>query len=272
MPDHSTYFEASGGSMVLANAILLYRRETQRGVSSYGGIRQDAPAFASLHAVEHDDEGQPSIGAGTPLTRAHLRHWTEMLGRTVVPEILPANALVAHPDILAWWIPAQVRSAYFALSSPPAGLRVLSERVILPVPYPAHLFVATRSALGVYALPADERPTAQTSLLHSPILNVYRNGQLCWGNIPKPKSLTIATIPEFERAVFDSWSTHPNVGQDLTVTGKGGLVRLWDDLAARRAVRFPTKRLRPLLAGPASRGSAAEPVTVGRLIAASTRP
>lgn len=271
MPDHSTYFEASGGGMVLANAILLYRREADRSINSYGGTRQDAPAFASLHAVEHDDEGQPSIGAGTPLTRAHLRHWTEMLGRTVVPEILPANVLVAHSDILAWWIPAQVRSAYFALSSPPAGLRVLSERIILPVPYPAHLFVATRSALGVYALPADERPTAQTGLLHSPILNVYRNGQLCWGNVPKPKSLTIASMPEFERAVFDSWSTHANLGQDLTVTGRGGLVSLWDGLAARRAVRFPVKRLRPFLARSASETSAAEPVTVGRLIAANIR-
>ncbi|NWM25016.1 PRTRC system protein B, partial [Escherichia coli] len=87
-------------------------------------------------------------------------------------------------------------------------------------------------------------PTAETILLHSPILNVFLNGSLCWGNIPRPTSLEVAAIPEFERALFDSWSTHPNPGQELTVTGKGGLVRLWDNLAATRATRFPVKRLK----------------------------
>ncbi|MDF0490242.1 PRTRC system protein B [Sphingomonas sp. H39-1-10] len=271
MPDHSTHFEPSGGGMALTNAILLYRREAPRAASSHGAMRRDAPAFASIHAVEHDAEGQPTIAAGAPLTRAHLRQWTEALGRAVLPEMLPANVLVAHPDLLAWWIPAQVRSAYFALSNPPAGLRVLSERTVLPVPYPPHLFVATRSNLGVYALPANERPTADTALLHSPVLNVYLDGRLCWGNIPKPKSLAIASIPDFEQAVFASWSTHPNPGQEMTVTGKGGLVRLWDDLAARRAARFPVKRLRPFHIRQGSRGAAAVPLTVGKLIAASVR-
>lgn len=271
MPDHSTQFEASGGGMVLTNAILLYRREAPRAANSHGAMRRGAPAFASIHAVEHDAEGQSTIAAGAPLTRAHLRQWTEALGRTVLPEILPANVLVAHPDMLAWWIPAQVRSAYFALSNPPAGLRVLSERTVLPVPYPPHLLVATRSNLGVYALPSDERPTADTELLHSPVLNVYLDGRLCWGNIPEPKSLAIASIPDFEQAVFASWSTHPNPGPEMTVTGKGGLVRLWDDLAARRAGRFPVKRLRPFRIRQGSRGAAAAPLTVCKLIAGSVR-
>ena len=67
----------------------------------------------------------PIIGAGTSLSRAHLRQWTEALGRTALPEFLPDNVLVAHPDMLAWWIPTQVRPAYFALTDPPAGLQVL---------------------------------------------------------------------------------------------------------------------------------------------------
>jgi hypothetical protein len=93
-----------------------------------------------------------------------------------------------------------------------------------------------------------------------------------------PKTLMVASIPEFEAAVFDSWSTHPNPGQELTLTGKGGLVRLWDDLAARRAARFPTKRLRPFAAGsprqPPTGGprSGAAAKTVGQLIAESTQP
>ncbi|MBB5707329.1 PRTRC genetic system protein B [Sphingopyxis panaciterrulae] len=258
--------------MALTSAILLYRTERAYGAESYGAAR-DAAAFASIHAVEQDADGRPVIAAGTPLSRAHLRQWAEALGRTVVPEILPANILVAHPDILAWWVPAQVRPAYFALSTPPKGLEILSARTIVPVPYPAHLFVATRSGLGVYALPVNRRPMADTRLLHSPILNVFVEGQLCWGNIPRPRALAVASIPDFERAVFDSWSTHPNPGQEFTVTGRGGLVRLWDDLAARRARRFPVRRLKSFDPGIRRQGrrTSAEPMTFGKLIERTMR-
>lgn len=189
MPDHSTHFEATSGGMILTNAILLYRSQGSRIPQAYGASTQDACAFASIHAVDQTHEDHPTIAAGVPLTRAHLRQWTEALGRSVAPELLPDNILVAHADMLAWWVPPQVRPAWFALSSPPDGLRVLHERNIVPVPYPAHLFVATRSGLGVYALPTNARPTAETRLLHSPILNVFVGGQLCWGNIPRPGSL-----------------------------------------------------------------------------------
>ncbi len=275
MPDHSTHFEATGGGLALTGAILLYRSEGTR--NPYSSHHGDGAAFASMHAVEHDEEGRPTIAAGVPLSRAHLRQWTEALGRTVVPEILPENVLVAHPDLLVWWVPEQVRTAYFALSSPPAGLHRLSGRTTVTVPYPAHLFIATRSGLGVYALAANERPMADTGVLHSPVLNVFVSGSLCWGNIPRPRALTIASIPEFERAVFDSWSTHPNPGQELTVTGKGGLVRLWDDLAARGAKRFPVSRLKPFGADwrrqsrRTSAAADANPITVGKLISGRAR-
>lgn len=154
MPDHSTHFENTHGGMILTNAILLYRNQGSRTLHAYGASGPDAGAFASIHKVEHTREEHPTIAAGVPLTRAHLRQWTELLGRSVAPELLPGNMLVAHADMLAWWVPSKVRPAWFALSSPPDGLRVLHERTIVPVPYPAHLFVATRSGLGVYALPS----------------------------------------------------------------------------------------------------------------------
>jgi len=256
MPGHSTQFEVTDGSMALTNAILLYR---PTGQSAPG---RSLPAFASLHAVEQAD-GKPTIGVGAPLSHAHLRQWAKALGLGAAPEILPDNVVVYHTDMLAWWTPERVRLAYFNLSAPPKGLRALSERTVMPVPYPAHLFVATRSGLGVYALPTNERPTAATVLMCSPVLNVFDSGQLCWGNIPQPKKITLAAIPEYERAVFDSWSTHPNPGQEHSVTGKGGLVRLWDDLATRKAVRFPYKQLKPFTAN--------GPVSFGQLVARSGR-
>lgn len=270
MTDHCVQFERTAGGMVLTNAILLYRSDGARGLGSHLTPGEDAEAFASIHQIDHDAAGAPTIAVGTPLTRAHLRHWSQALGRVAAPRILPETVLVAHPDLLAWWVPAQVRSAYFNLSSPPAGLRALAGRTIVQVAYPAHVLVATRRRLGVYALGRSERPTAETVLLHSPILNVFLNGALCWGNIPRPTSLEVSAIPEFERALFDSWSTHPNPGQELTVTGRGGLVRLWDNLAATGATRFPAKRLKPFLGDrrqSAGRCDAkAETVTLGDLI------
>lgn len=272
MSQHSTHFEARGGGLVLSDAILIYRNH-----GAGGGRQDDGAAFASVHAVDQGDDGAPTIAAGKPLTRAQLRQWTQALGRIAVPEILPANMLISHQDILAWWVPEQVRTAFFALSSPPDGLRILSKRISVRVPYPAHLFVATRAGLSVFALGASERPTADTILLHSPILNVFVDGKLCWGSIVRPRGLTVNSIPAFESAVFDSWSTHPNPGQELTVSGKGGLQQLWDDLAAREAKRFPVKRLKPF--GTASRRNAGRPngqaaagaITLGMLIPASSR-
>src|SRR5690606_31115940 len=104
-------------------------------------------------------------------------------------------------------------------------------------------------------------------------LNVFVEGQLCWGNIPRPRALTVASIRDFERAVFDSWSTHPNPGQEFTVTGRGGLVRLWDDLAARRARRFPVSRLKPFNPGTRwqARRPSADPITVGMIVESAHR-
>ena len=103
MTGHSIHLEATGGGMVLAGAILFYRTDVARNRRS---ARHDAPAFASVHDIEHDDEGRPTIAAGTPLSRGALRRWTEALGRTTLPELLPDNVLVAHPEMLAWWSPA----------------------------------------------------------------------------------------------------------------------------------------------------------------------
>lgn len=265
MTTHSTQFEATEGGLALTNAILLYQAENGRGYEARGAY---GSAFASIHDVEHH-AGQPTIAAGSPLTRGRLRHWAKALDRTVSPEILPGNVLVSHSEMLAWWVPEQVRSSYFALSNPPAKLKKLATRTTLPLPYPAHLFIATRRGLGVYALRKSERPDAATQMLYSPVLNIFIDGSLCWGNIAKPKSLTVTSIPEYERAVFDSWSTHPNPGQELTVSGKGGLVRLWDDLAAKGARRFPVERLRPFDVS-AGRG-AAKPITLGQLVEGAAR-
>lgn len=245
MSDHSVQFEPASGGLELSQAILLYTPNDKRPLSPYGGPDARRSALATIHPISTSPAGAAEIGAGRPMTRADLRHWTEHLAPAMPPQILPDNVLVAHPDMLAWWIPEGMRPAYFNLSSPPQGLQVLFEPTITSAPYPAHLLIATRKRLSVFALPNSERPCAATKLLHSPILNVFLDGRLCWGNIPVPTSLDIDAIPQWEAALFDSWSTHPNPGQDATIRSKGGLIPLWDELIAFKRRRFPVSKLKP---------------------------
>lgn len=249
MPDHTTQFEQASRGLELANAILLYKPEGERPLSPIATERNREPALATIHPVKVGDNGVAEIGSGRPMTRADLRHWTDHLSPATAPQLLPRNVLVLHKDMMAWWIPAARRNAYFNLTSPPEGLQALYERKVTTAPYPAHVLIATRGRLAVFALPTSKRPSADTQLLHSPILNVFLDGTLCWGNIASPKTLDPETIPQWEAALFDSWSTHPNIGQDGTVRGKDGLVAIWDDIVAFERKRFPISRMKPFRAG-----------------------
>ena len=153
------------------------------------------------------------------------------------------------PVIAAIIFTATTAGILYALSLPPvfrAEARLLIENAQIP----AELAAARLRAHAASTLPASERPVADTPVLHSPILNVFIEGRFCWGNIPRPKTLGVAAIPEFERAVFDSWSTHPNPGQEWTVTGKGGLVSLSASRDAGAGGQGIKKEWGPASAGP----------------------
>lgn len=249
-------------SVDLTHAILLYS-----GGQTASYARETAgKAFASYHPVTIDAHGRPEIGAGVPLERKQLRDWTRMLGEYAPPQLLPDHVLVSHPEMLAWWIPARRRTAYFKISRPTPDLAVLGQEIAIEVPYPAHVLIARNNTLEAYALERSERPGGETPLLHSPILNVFVDGTLCWGNIAKPRRLDVAAIPAFEAALFDSWSTHPNIGQDATITDKRGLVRLWDDLAAKGRRSFPVAKLKPFGSINRGRRHRDKPVTLRSII------
>ncbi|MCP4025705.1 MAG: PRTRC system protein A [Sphingomonas sp.] len=155
----ATRFEPTDGGLVLTNAILLYRTAMRADDDRYAMTVPRGDTFASIHAVEHG-EGQPTIAAGTPLTRAQLRQWTEALGRTAVPEILPDNVLVAHPDVLAWWTPAKMRIAEIL-----THLRAA-------LPNEAAAFVIWNEATGDFAIryPAIDQATPSRLVYRTPAL------------------------------------------------------------------------------------------------------
>jgi hypothetical protein len=96
MTDHCVQFERTAGGMMLTNAILLYRSDGARGLGSHLTLAK-MPRHSPASIRSGDAIGAPTIAAGTPLTRAHLRHWSQALGRVAPPQILPKRCLSPIP-------------------------------------------------------------------------------------------------------------------------------------------------------------------------------
>ncbi len=251
------------------NAILLLQK--QRGPRPRFpscSLDEDAGRFRqSIHQIDHDAAGAPTIAAGTPLDTS-----------TLAALVAGARPRRRAPNSPRDGARCASRSARFVGAH--AGAASIFQPVG-PAGGPSCAFAGRTSCPGrisrarpcrhwrrlcVYALGRSERPRPRPSRFTSPVLNVFPNGSLCWGNIPRPTSLEVAAIPEFERALLDPGRRTP-IRQELTVTGKGGLARLLDNLAATRATRFPVKRLKAF-AGDRRQavprgGTKAEPMTLG---------
>jgi len=228
MPDartHTIQHEAQPGFQ-LSEAILLY---FQRGTGR---------AYATQHDMAIQPDGKPVIMAGSPLTQERLLAWAKALDAAPPLTFLEPHILAKTADVTIWWRPAQRRKLYFNLDAKlRTGLTKLNRKAMHVVPCPAHLFAASRSHLYIYALRDDARPTPDTVLLRSPIMNIFEDGALCWGSVQKPRLASQDACAQFEAAVFDGWNTHPNGTQGEI--GPHGLVRLWDDLITSKASRFP---------------------------------
>jgi PRTRC genetic system protein B len=134
-----------------------------------------------------------------------------------------------------WWTPAQMRPMFFG--SPDGKMATLNG---LSFPQPPLVFLSDEHTLSVRAVKKSQRPTANTKLYVAPYWNVYEDGSICLGSTPIPTSPSISTMPQWERAFFESEFTHPNGAQRITAH-KGGFAGLWDALAGKD--QFPTRYL-----------------------------
>jgi PRTRC genetic system protein B len=234
----------------LTEAILIYAQ------------RESGRAYATQHQVDRQQNGEPLIMAGSPLTRQRLRHWTKALAAEPPLELIADNLLARNADAMVWWTPAKIRELYFNLNKELAkGLSALGRKTVRPAACPAHVIAATHDTVYAFALADSSRPGPDTVLLRSPILNIHRSGELCWGTIRRPALSDPDAMQKFESAVFDAWNTHPNDDQATIV--EGGLVPLWDELVATKALSFPTDILPPHRTGANDKQT---PVTLARLI------
>ena len=191
--------------------------------------------MATVHGViQKETDGTPLLGSGQLLSTAALRELTKQLGTGCPAEFLPENVVARTPELIAWWTPATIRPMFFRDGSELAGISGK------PFPHPALLFVVRNGVLFVRALPNNRRPDPDTRLTAAPYWNIDSNGAVCAGTMRAPKSLTVASIPAWQQAFFQSEFTHPGGAGRLTKR-KGGTAALWKSLAGKKI--FPRSTL-----------------------------
>ena len=207
----------------LYQAVLLYRNDH--------GNR----FMATVHGVMRTDtNGAPALGSGQLLSTAALRELAKQLGTSSQAEFLPDNVIARTPELIVWWVPASIRSMFFRKGSE------LADVTAKLFPHPALLFGVHNGVLYVRALPENRRPGADAKLAAAPYWNADNEGRVCAGTMRVPKSVSVASIPTWQQAFFQSEFTHPGGAGRLT-TRKGGTTALWRSLAGKK--RFPVSAL-----------------------------
>lgn len=207
----------------LYQAVLLYRNDHANRV------------MATVHGVvQTDTDGAPTLGAGQLISTAALRELTKQLSTSSQAEYLPDNVIARTSKLIAWWNPAHIRPMFFRRGSELANV---SGKLF---PHPALLFAVRNGVLFVRALPESKRPTANTTLAAAPYWNIDNNGMVCAGTMRVPKSLSVASMPTWQKAFFQSEFTHPG-GAGRLITRKGGTTALWKSLVGKK--RFPPSAL-----------------------------
>lgn len=218
--------------------------------------------FITTHRITTDKKGLPVIGAGAPLTKTKISQLKEILApQSRKPlTLLTDNILALSDTTTVWWRPASRRIMRFnirATEDKHPSLRHLRTRIEVEIPLPALLFAANPDDLFVYALKDSVRPETSTQLFRAPFFNIYRNCSLCWGTITKPKTPQPTSLPSYESAIFDSWSTHVNDVDPTLFTG--GLIALVNHLIDHPQTPFPIETLSPL--------DTDQPKTLGNMLA-----
>lgn len=214
----------------------------KRGLLIY---ESDTRAFATVHEVRHQEgctNGPPTFAPGRPISRELLLDLERRLSNVPVMRrtVLPACVLYADSTRLAWHRPALRRPIWFNTKDKAFNAELDGATVL----HPALLFLAG-PGLSIYALPSDDRPTADTVLCRAPYYNLYEHGGMCAGDTRLPERISVADLALWETAFYDTRFTHPNIHGNTKLTAhKGGHDGLWRDM--RTGGVFPPEHLVPL--------------------------
>ncbi len=197
--------------------------------------REGQTSFVTKHDVIGKTSASPSLGPAQPLTVVFIEALVQSLGGSVGVEVLPENVLAKSDRMIAWWTPRMRRQMFYSSASGQAD-----HLNGLIYPQPPLVWRVINGVLSIRALTEDKRPSARTSMAVAPYWNLSDDGRVCTGSMRSPENTSVASIPAWETAFYESAFTHANVGR-LT-RHEGGFETLWSDLTRKRA-RFPLETL-----------------------------
>lgn len=177
--------------------------------------------------IEHHEiievAGKPVLSEGKPLTKRSLKKMLDLVlasDKTVfatVNKLLPENVLYYDPRPgklkLVWYNKSCIRQ-----------LIGINKRAV-SAKLPAFVYIIDEDTIQIFAMKTGaRRPDLKTQLFHAPLPNVYQEGNVCMGNVKKPRaSIEISDlITAWEKAFWGSEFT------DF----------LWDDKAAKKLRTF----------------------------------
>jgi PRTRC genetic system protein B len=186
--------------------------------------------FANIHEIRNS-----KVCEGSALERSELMNLCHVLmPRLGKGLVLQPDRVIAYSDaadggsgLVVWWRPALITRLLFS-----EGTKIPSG----PAPVPALLFMASGSALSVWALKENERPVQNTKLWNAPFPNVGNRGGICMGNARLPQVASPDLVEEYEKMFFRSkFSTHhmPQFANDA----KPAMV--WTSLIKKGVKEFP---------------------------------
>jgi PRTRC genetic system protein B len=187
------------------SAIVLYR--TQRPASDYQSAQEHLLAMRHPIRLTNSTANTlvPTLGPGTFVTASLINELNKLVDQAPL-RYIPENVVAVNHTSVAWYEPAATRTMLFDPASDDA-VRAFNGRVI---PHPPLLFIAGNRNIRVFALPDDRRPTGDVPLLIAPFWNVFREGVVCLGSMPIPKSADPSNVRQWTDAFFNSYFTHLN--------------------------------------------------------------
>lgn len=214
-----------GGSLTAKMALLVYTKDDplQRGFGT-------GDAAITVHPVTAGE-----IGAGSCLDEPTFADLIRRVGwngqaKIQAREILPPGVLYAGLDRLMWFAPARRDVIWFATGRRDFDAALNGQTVL----HPPLVFLARAGNLSVFAVAKNERPEARTPLLLAPYFNLYASGNMCEGNVPLPKTLSVTHIPTWESAFYDTRFTHSNYSGIKWITHPQGHDGFWRDMLRER--------------------------------------
>jgi PRTRC genetic system protein B len=220
-------------SYELREALLVYRSDRDSYSIKPG---QPPSIYVTKHAVQRGSAGGASMGPGVPLEKSDVNTLLEGLRGTIPVEFLPSNVLMRTQESVVWWTPPAVRPMFYSRNKGDELNQLSGKRF----PQPALIFCASEGHLAIRALADNERPTPKTRLFRAPYWNVDEYGEVCLGSTKVPREASVASLPRWEQAFFESEFTHPNVHKKLTMY-PGGFVAMWKSLIGKK--KFPVEHL-----------------------------